>query len=142
LKRSGLKQLRELLVDQRSSTLVKREGIADRKFAFSLAMFEHANDYIGHYRALAGGRGGAVSLDTIRLMLSELVRDELATSAGRSSSTVIPCEFVVQYVVGAYMAVLTWWLDNGAKLPPRQIDTMFRHLLTKGVTPLRAIGDT
>ena len=48
---------------------------------------------------------------------------------------VIPREVVIQYVVGAYMAVLTWWLDGGARLPPQRIDAMFRHLATKGVIP-------
>ena len=45
----------------------------------------------------------------------------------------IPRDFVVQYVVGAYMAVLTWWLDGGAKLPPQKIDGMFRRLATEGI---------
>jgi hypothetical protein len=39
----------------------------------------------------------------------------------------------VQYVVGGYMAVLTWWLDGGAKLPPHRIDAMFRRLATEGI---------
>jgi hypothetical protein len=29
--------------------------------------------------------------------------------------------------------VLTWWLDGGAKLPPQQIDAMFRRLATEGI---------
>jgi hypothetical protein len=27
------------------------------------------------------------------------------------------------------MAVLTWWLDGGAKLPPKRMDAMFRRLV-------------
>ena len=38
-----------------------------------------------------------------------------------------------QFIVGAYMAVLTWWLDKGAKLPPAKIDAMFRRLAGKGI---------
>jgi hypothetical protein len=44
-------------------------------------------------------------------------------------------EFIIQYVVGAYMAVMTWWLEGGAKLPPQQIDAMFRRLATEGIPP-------
>jgi hypothetical protein len=33
------------------------------------------------------------------------------------------------------MAVLTWWLDGGAKLPPQHIDEMFRRLTLEGITP-------
>jgi hypothetical protein len=87
------------------------------------------------YRALAGGRGGTLALGSIRQILSDLVRDELAATVDKSSAEVIPRELVVQYVVGAYMAVLTWWLDGGAKLPPQRIDAMFRRLATEGVMP-------
>jgi hypothetical protein len=62
-----------------------------------------------------------------------LVRDELIASSDRKSKETIPRELVVQYVVGAYMAVLTWWLDGGAKLPPRRIDAIFRQLALEGV---------
>ena len=96
-------------------------------------MFEHARDHIDLYRALVGGRGGTVSLGQIRQILSDLVRNEFAATVGNNSGDTIPRELVVQYVAGAYMAVLTWWLDGGAKLPARQIDAMFRHLATEGV---------
>jgi hypothetical protein len=64
---------------------------------------------------------------------SDLVRNELATTADKKSADVIPREVVVQYVVGAFMAVMTWWLDSGAKLPPQRIDAMFRRLATEGI---------
>ncbi len=89
-----------------------------------------------HYRALVGGRGGTVSLGQIRQILSDLVRNEFAATVGKNSADTIPRELIVQYVVGAYMAVLTWWLDGGAKLPPKRIDEMFRRLAAEGITPL------
>jgi hypothetical protein len=97
-------------------------------------MFEHARDHIDLYRALVGTRGGTVSLGQIRQILSDLVRNEFAT-IGKNSADSIPRELIVQYVVGAYMPVLTWWLDGGAKLPPKRIDAMFRRLAAGGITP-------
>jgi len=99
-------------------------------------MFEHARDHIKLYRAMIGGRGGTVSLGEIRKILSELVRHELAATAGKNAADSIPRELVVQYVVGAFMAVMTWWLDGGAKLPPKRIDAMFRRLATEGIAQL------
>jgi hypothetical protein len=98
-------------------------------------MFEHAREHIDLYRALVGNHGGAVALGTIRQILSDLVRDELHASAGKNPNGAIPRELVVHYVVGAYMAVLTWWLDGGAKLPPRQMDAVFRRLAIEGIDP-------
>ena len=132
LKRSGFEPLRRLLADRQKEALATRGDIKDRSFGFSLTMFEHARDHKDHYRALVGGRGGTVSLGTIREILSGLVRDELAVAVDNNSADGIPRDLVVHYVVGAYMAVLTWWLDGGAKLSPQRIDAMFRRLATEG----------
>ena len=135
LKRSGFEPLRKQLVGRQKEALAMARDHKGRSLAFSLAMFEHARDHRDHYRALVGSRGGTVSLGTIRKMLSGLVRDELAATTDRSSADVIPREFVVQYVVGAFMAVLTSWLDGGAKMPPEQINAMFCRLATEGILP-------
>jgi AcrR family transcriptional regulator len=136
LKRRGIEEhLRKLLIHRKRDALPVPGDGQERSLAFSLTMFEHARDHLDIFRALAGGRGGAISLGAIRQILSDLVRDELAATAGKESIDVIPRDLVVQYVVGAYMAVLTWWLDRGAKLPPQRIDAMFRHLATKGILP-------
>jgi len=42
-------------------------------------------------------------------------------------------DLAVQYIAGAFMAVLTWWLDQGAKLPPEEVDAIFRRLVMQGV---------
>src|SRR5229473_7479882 len=136
LKRRGFEKLRKELLDRQREAQAAPGEIKDRSLGFSLTMFEHARDHADHYRALVGGRGGTVSLGQIRQILSDLVRNEFAATVGKNSADTIPRELIVQYVVGAYMAVLTWWLDGGAKLPPKRIDEMFRRLAAEGITPL------
>jgi AcrR family transcriptional regulator len=136
LMRSHLEPLRKLLVDRQKDALATPGDVKDRSLAFSAAMFEHARDHRNHYRALVGGRGGAISLGVIRRILSDLVRNELVATVGKNSANAIPQELVVQYVVGAFMAVLTWWLDGGARLPPQRIDAIFRRLATEGICRL------
>ena len=133
LKRSSFEHLRRQLAGQQKDALAAPGDIRSRSLGFSLSMFEHARDHLQLYRALVDGYGGAVALGSIREILSDLVRDELAATAGETSEDIIPPELVIQYVVGAYMAVLTWWLDGGAELPAKQIDTMFRRLATQGI---------
>jgi len=138
LKRSGLEHLRQQLLDHRRDALAAVDNAGNRSLAFSLPMFEHAREHIDLYRALVGNRGGAVALGTIRQILSDLVRDELHAGSGKNPHGGIPRELAVHYVVGAYMAVLTWWLDGGAKLPPQQMDAMFRRLAIEGIDAGRA----
>ena len=116
--RSGFENLRRGLRERQAAA-------GERQLGFSLAMFEHAREHLEHYRALVGRRGGTVALNTIRDILTELVRREFGRGEAR--------EITVQYVVGAYLAVLTWWLDGGARLPPQQIDAMFRQLAFDGI---------
>lgn len=131
LKRSGLEHLRrELLEQHRSVTASMPAGT--EPLGFSLPMFEHARDHAHLYRALVGSKGGAIALDTIRRTLCDFVLGELATT-GVQDATGIPRELVVQHIVGAYMAVLTWWLDGGAKLPPERMDKFFQRLMSEGI---------
>jgi AcrR family transcriptional regulator len=136
LKRNGFEQLRKELTDRQREAQAGAGDTRERSLGFSLAMFEHARDHIKLYRALVGGRGGTVSLGQIRKILSDLVRNEFPMPAGNSSEDIVPRELVVQYIAGAYMAVLTWWLDGGAKLPPKRDDARFRRLATEGITRL------
>ena len=39
----------------------------------------------------------------------------------------------MQYLVGAYVAVLTWWLDGGAKSSPEDMDALFRRMALAGI---------
>ena len=132
LKRSGLEQLRRMLVDRQKEALAPGGG-GRGHFGFSLSLLEHARDHLHHYRALVGSRGGAVALGTVRQIVSDLVRNELAATSDGQSTDRIPRDLVIQYLVGAYMAVLTWWLDRGAKLTPQEVDAAFRRLATEGV---------
>jgi AcrR family transcriptional regulator len=128
LKRSGLNQLRRALVEHHEAA----PGTGDR-FSFSLPLFEHARDHIDLYRALVGSRGGVLALETIRRLVADLLRAEVPATDAKNAPPALPRELVTQYLAGAYMALLTWWLEAGAKLPPEQMDAVFRRLASEGV---------
>ena len=142
LRRHGVDHVRKAIVGQHRESVAAQGDRDERAFAFSLVMFEHARDHLDRYRALVGSDGESVVLATIRQTLSDLVREELAAGAHRDSGEAIPRDLVVHYVVGAFMDVLTWWLDGGAELPPEQIDTMFRRLATEGIMHAHSPGRT
>jgi AcrR family transcriptional regulator len=141
LHRDGIEHLRRLLVDRQQDALASSGRIEGGGLSFSRTLFEHAHGHRDLFRALAGSRGSAVALATISRIISDVVRDELAATTDKGSMEAIPREIVVQYFVGACMAVLTWWLDKGAKLPPQRIDAMFQRLATEGIMPARRMSD-
>ncbi len=129
LRRSSLQHLRGLLLERQRESRAKHGSRDAHEIIFSLTMLRHARDHIYLYRALVGTQGGAVALDTIRHILSDIVRSEPIVAAKGTAQR----EFTVQYIVGAFMAVLTWWLDSGAKVPPDRLDEMFQHLALEGL---------
>ena len=137
LKRSGIvDHLRQMLSDRQCEVMEGAANPIERRLGFSLAMFKHARDHKEHYRMLAGGRGGAIALRTIRQLLCEFVRSELSSMASNGPAAEVPREVVVHHVVGAYMGLLTWWLDRGATIPPEQMDAMFRRMAMNGLASL------
>jgi AcrR family transcriptional regulator len=134
LLRTGAGFLRAMLSEHNSAT-AGEDHPALRALGFSRFMTAHLKEQHQLYRALMRGRAGPIIIDKIKEFLSELVRAELAPRENASGSQVAP-EIAVRFVVGAYMSVVTWWLDRGAKEPPEEIDRAFRDLALDGLGTL------
>jgi AcrR family transcriptional regulator len=125
LKRDGLNRMRSQLVEAQA---FRNDSGA---FVFSRPLLDHARQHLDHYRSLVRSRGGAMVLDRIRQMVCGFVREDLASSRCSTDP-----EIALQYVVGAYMSILTWWLDGGARQSPQDVDAAFRRMVFNGVRPL------
>jgi AcrR family transcriptional regulator len=130
LLRGGFQTLRAELAEAQRAAGSERSD--DGPLGFSLAMFEHASEYTDVYRALVGGRGGAVAVTEIRRVLSDIVKKELS---GAEKEAAVPQEVRLQFVVGTFLTILTWWLERRPRLSPAQVDVMFRRLVLNGIGP-------
>jgi hypothetical protein len=52
--------------------------------------------------------------------------------SGGQKDKAIPQEVRIQFVVGAFVTVLTWWLERRPRLTSSQVDTTFRRLVLNG----------
>ncbi len=129
LLRSGFHVLRRELEEARHQEEGSEAAAANLPLSFSLAMFEHAGRYRDAARALVGGRGGVIVQSEIRRALASVVRKDVARL--RQDDT-IPRELRVQFVVGAFLTVLDWWLERKPGLSPGKVDEMFRRLVLVG----------
>jgi AcrR family transcriptional regulator len=132
LLRSGLKDLRKELSDHQRAS-IKETSPQERAFGFSRALFEHAYSHRDTYRAIVGRRSGALVMTEMRMMLADLVRAELKQPSLGRHLTDIPKNALVQFVVGALMSILTWWLDENAKLSADEANAVFRRLAIPAV---------
>jgi hypothetical protein len=57
-----------------------------------------------------------------------VVRAELA-----DHPTSVPVEALARYVVGAYLALLEWWLASAPEMSPEDADRIFQTLVSPGL---------
>jgi AcrR family transcriptional regulator len=129
LLRGGFERLRADLTQARGGVSDGR-GARRSPLIFSLALFQHADGYKDVYRALVSGRGGAVAVSEIRRVLSDFVKEELSVTKLNGA---VPLELALQFIVSAFLAVLTWWLERKPELTPPEVDRMFRRLVISGI---------
>ena len=125
LLRNSLDRLRELLIKECRTTT--GETKSRLPLAFSLAFFRHVDSHRKLYRAVVGRESGFIVDRQMRRLLVDLVRDEI-TSSGQAKLKQPWADMVAQYVVGALMSMVTWWLDFNVKLSPEETDETFRHM--------------
>jgi len=69
----------------------------------------------------------------IQVILEKIVGREIASLAPRGSTPAVPLVVITRYLVNSMLGLLTWWLDEGSRYSPAEVDRMFRVLITPGI---------
>ena len=78
-----------------------------------------------------GRQSGALVAQRLQSMIADLVGVDIRALAFKGTPG--QRDLAVHYIAGAFMAVLIWWLDQGAKLPPEEVDALLRRLVMEGL---------
>jgi AcrR family transcriptional regulator len=113
-----------------------------RLLRFSLPLFRHVHAERSLARALFGRPGGGPVLRQVEQMLADIVRAELAELFATDPPSRAPEDAVLRYVVGAYLALLNWWLDVEPVLSPEEADRIFQTLVAPGIRTVTRPGVT
>lgn len=133
LLQAGLNDLHKtLLADSRA---MHAQGVGEKHlpFAFSMKLFEHVHDYLAVYRAMLGEQASAIILNRMQALLADLVRYDIAKRALAAGESAIPPAAVVQFVTGALISIMSWWVDEKQSYTPAQVDQIFRQLTLPGL---------
>jgi AcrR family transcriptional regulator len=128
---SRIDDLRAMLAQKQREALAGRGASDAQGLGFSLPMLEHAHSHQPLYAAIVGRASGAFIMQRLHGMIADLASVDL--KALGLQQTPSQRELSGQFVAGAFMAVLRWWLDRGAKLAPQEVDTIFRRLVMQGL---------
>jgi AcrR family transcriptional regulator len=105
----------------------------------TLELFRHIRETQPLYPALIR----SLASDPHYLAVHRLLRDHAArqlTLAAGSREPAAPPELVAEYLVGALLALVHWWLDHGLVYTPEQMDAFFQRLVMPGVRAVLANG--
>jgi hypothetical protein len=94
-------------------------------------MLEHAASSLALWNSISNSEGGAFVMRRIHDMVADLVRNDLsALGMNRPSSQ---RELLVQQITGSFMGAMMWWLGEGAKLSPQEVDEAFQRVVMGGL---------
>lgn len=128
---SSLEDLRAHLVERQQEALGATGGPDVRGLGFSLAMLEHAQGHLPLWKAIVGRESGALVMQRLHRTIVELAGIDLDALGFKGTPT--QRELAAQFVAGAFMGVLRWWLDGDAELPPSEVDIIVRRLVMQGL---------
>lgn len=110
----------------------------DSHVLHSLVFFSHAYSNRDFYRAMINGGGGDFMMKTGREHIASGIREHLGDKVEDALSLSVPLPVVVQYLAGAMMSVLEWWIEEEFPCPPEEVNAMYQALAMPSVQSLIA----
>ncbi len=111
-----------------------REEPADHLLP-SLGLFQHVQEHQPLFSALVHGLGINPHEQAVRRYLRHHAAQQLALVAG-SRTLAVPPEIVADYLAGALLTLVRWWLDHELPYTPQQMEVIFQQLAMPGVHAL------
>lgn len=99
-----------------------------------LVIFRHVEDHRRLWQPMVRKGGSDLVLRMLRDSVTEVVRKHFGSHFGRAGASGPRVEAAVQFVVGACMGLLIWWLNEGDdSRSAEDLHATFRGLATQGV---------
>jgi AcrR family transcriptional regulator len=103
----------------------------------SLELFEHIyQSPQQHFRALMRSRAGEPLWEALQTALCRAIEPALCTLCAERRAPPIPLPVVSQYLAGALLTLLKWWVVAEMPYPPEQMENIFQQLALPGVSAI------
>jgi AcrR family transcriptional regulator len=100
----------------------------------SLELFEHIyHSQNQQFRALMRSRAGEPLWEALQTALCRAIEPALCTLDAEKRSPSIPLPVVSEYLAGAFLTLLKWWIEASMPYPPEQMENIFQQLALPGV---------
>ncbi|HXZ04209.1 MAG TPA: TetR/AcrR family transcriptional regulator [Ktedonobacteraceae bacterium] len=98
-----------------------------------LELFEHVQQHSQYFQAMLRGYAGEVLWDATQNALSNIIEQALVATYGSKPSPSIPWSLIAQYLSGAFLSLLRWWLNAEMPYTPEQMEKIFQQLALPGI---------
>jgi AcrR family transcriptional regulator len=98
----------------------------------SFGIFQHMQEQQALYRVLERGQAIDVVLTTVKTRLREQIEQHWYQTLAKSIDD-LSVRIAAQSVVGTFVTLLQWWMENDIPLSPAQMDAYFHQLTVPGV---------
>jgi AcrR family transcriptional regulator len=133
LLRAGFEDIRAALAAERDAA---EKGVG-RKVEFlqpMLVVFQHVGRHRDFWESLSRKGGADLVARILRESVSDLVREHFRSQFPDARGNQTQLEAAIQFVTGACMGLVVWWLEDDHVLyPAEEIHSIFRRLATQGV---------
>ena len=100
----------------------------------SLELFEHVyHSQNQPFLALMQSRAGEPLWEALQTALCRAIEPALCTLCAERRYPPIPLPVVSQYLAGAFLTLLKWWVAADMPYPPEQMENIFQQLALPGV---------
>jgi hypothetical protein len=93
--------------------------------------FQHVADNADLYRIILGGQGGAAIAQRIQSYLAATVMKSFRAAPAQAFS--MPTDVIANFLAGAELSLIAWWLNSGQPYPPDEMARMAQRLILRGV---------
>jgi AcrR family transcriptional regulator len=124
------------IIEQELERLTRQlaHAAARQRVLPSLELFEHVYHAENQqFRALMQSRAGEFLWEALQAALCRAIEPALSTLCAEKRSPPIPLPVVSQYLAGALLTLLKWWLTADMPYPPEQMESIFQQLALPGV---------
>jgi AcrR family transcriptional regulator len=130
-KEDVLASIAEQQLELLSQQLSRRD--AGQRIIPSLELFQHVHENHQYFRAMLRGHAREVLWDAAQTSLSRTIEQTFATTLAKEQFLSVPLTVLSQYLAGAFLNLLKWWLEAEMPYTSEQIDEMFQQLALPGV---------
>jgi AcrR family transcriptional regulator len=99
----------------------------------SLELFRHIQEHFPQIQALARGHALEQMWEMAQTTISRTIEQSLGQAYAGKRPSAIPLAVVAQYLAGAYMNLLKWWIEAEMPYSAERIDEIFRQLAWNGL---------